>query len=69
MRAGPAAAVLGDPALAPAGEREVGAVLAATVVAHHDDGLTEIDAGGTRLMLRRAGRGPGHRAAGPHRRP
>ncbi|PIE06851.1 MAG: molybdenum ABC transporter ATP-binding protein [Rhodobacterales bacterium] len=50
-RAGAAAEVLGDPALAPAGGREVGALLAARVVARHDDGLTEIDAGGTRLML------------------
>lgn len=51
VRTGPAAAVLGDPSLAPAGDRQVGAILTATVVAHHEDGLTEIDAGGTRLML------------------
>ncbi|MCB1357896.1 MAG: molybdenum ABC transporter ATP-binding protein [Maritimibacter sp.] len=51
VRVGPAAEVLGDPGLAPAGGRAVGAVLTATVTAHHDDGLTEIDAGGTRLML------------------
>ena len=51
VRAGAATEVLGDPALAPAGGREVGAILSARVVAHHDDGLTEIDAGGSRLML------------------
>ena len=51
VRVGPAAEVLGDPGLAPAGGRAVGAVLTATVTAHHDDGLTENDAGGTRLML------------------
>ena len=61
VRAGPAAAVLGDPALAPAGGREVGAVLAATVVGHHEDGLTEIDAGGTRLMLAGLETAPGTR--------
>ncbi len=61
VRAGPTAAVLGDPALAPAGEREVGAVFAATVVTHHDDGLTEVDAGGTRLMLAGLNRAPGSR--------
>ncbi len=59
VRSGPAAAVLGDPALAPAGDREVGAVLSARVVAHHDDGLTEIDAGGSRLMLAALDAAPG----------
>ena len=59
VRVGPAAAVLGDPALAPAGGREVGAVLRATLVAHHDDGLTEIDAGGVRLMLAGIDMAPG----------
>ena len=60
VRIGPAADVLSDPALAPAGGREVGAVLAAKVVAHHDDGLTEIDAGGTRLMLAGIETAPGN---------
>lgn len=61
VRTGPAAAVLADPALAPAGFREVGAVLSATVTAHHDDGLTEIDAGGTALMLAGLDAAPGAR--------
>ena len=58
-RVGTAAEVLGDPTLAPVGARGVGAMIAATVVAHHADGLTEIDAGGTRLMLARLGCAPG----------
>src|SRR6056297_3797436 len=37
---GPAAEVLGDPAVLPAGAREAGAVLAAVVAAHHEDGLS-----------------------------
>jgi molybdate transport system ATP-binding protein len=51
LRAGSAAEVLGDPSLAPTGVREVGAVLRARVVTHHDDGLSEVDAGGVQLML------------------
>lgn len=52
-RQGPAAEVLGDPAVLPAGAREAGAVLTATVLAHHDDGLTELRAGGSPLFLPR----------------
>ena len=48
---GPALEVLGDPAVAPAGIREVGALLTATVARHHEDGLTELDAGGAALFL------------------
>lgn len=59
LRVGPVAEVFGDPSLAPLGARAVGAVLAATVVAHHDDGLSEIDAGGTRLFLSRLACAPG----------
>ena len=51
VRAGPAAAIMADPSLTPTGPRGVGALLTARVVAHHDDGLTEIDAGGVRLFL------------------
>ncbi|WP_171180753.1 molybdenum ABC transporter ATP-binding protein [Ruegeria sp. HKCCD8929] len=50
---GPAAEVLADPAVAPAGVRAVGAILQARVRAHHADGLTELDAGGDRLFLPR----------------
>lgn len=56
---GPATAVLSDPRLAPIGVRAVGAVLSARVVAHHDDGLSEIDAGGTRLFLPKVAQPPG----------
>jgi molybdate transport system ATP-binding protein len=51
LRTGPVAEVFADPGLSPAGPRGVGAVLAARMVAHHDDGLSEIDAGGARLFL------------------
>jgi len=58
-RIGPAAEVLADPAVAPTGVRDVGAVIAAQVVRHHDDGLSELDAGGTALMLPRVAQAPG----------
>ncbi|WP_322867763.1 molybdenum ABC transporter ATP-binding protein [Aquicoccus sp. G2-2] len=58
-RSGTAADVLGDPHVAPMGIREVGAVLEATVTAHHEDGLTELCAGDARLFLPRAPQAPG----------
>jgi molybdate transport system ATP-binding protein len=56
---GSAAEVLGDPAVLPAGAREAGAVLVARVAAHHDDGLTELAAGGHALFLPRIAAAPG----------
>jgi molybdate transport system ATP-binding protein len=56
---GPAAEVLGDPSVLPAGAREAGAVLIARVVAHHADGLTELAAGGLPLFVPRLAQGPG----------
>jgi molybdate transport system ATP-binding protein len=53
LRHGPALEVFGDPMIAPLGVRAMGAVLEAVVVRHHDDGLTELDAGGERLLLPR----------------
>ncbi len=53
IRQGPASEVLGDPAVLPAGAREAGAILSARIVAHHEDGLSELDAGGIRLFLPR----------------
>ena len=53
VRQGTASEVLSDPEVTPAGIRAVGAVLAARVAAHHDDGLTELDAGGVPLFLPR----------------
>ena len=50
-RIGPAAEVLGDPAVTPLGPREAGAVIEARVRAHHADGLTEVEAGGSPLFL------------------
>ena len=61
LRAGPAAQVLADPAANPMGVRGAGAMLEATVRAHHPDGLTELDAGGERLFLPRTPHAPGAR--------
>jgi molybdate transport system ATP-binding protein len=59
VRQGPAAEVLSDPTVLPAGPRGAGAVLAARVRAHHADGLTELEAGGRPLFLPRLGQAPG----------
>ncbi|OZB20413.1 MAG: molybdenum ABC transporter ATP-binding protein [Rhodobacterales bacterium 34-62-10] len=56
---GPAAEVLGNPAVLPVGAREAGAVLEARVVRHHADGLTELDAGGIALFLPLVSQPPG----------
>jgi len=59
MAQGPAAEVLGNPAVLPTGAREAGAVLLARVVAHHADGLSELSAGGIPLLLPRVAAHPG----------
>lgn len=51
VRQGPATEVLSDPAVTPLGARAAGAILQARVQAHHEDGLTELDANGVRLFL------------------
>ena len=51
LKVGPAQEVLSDPDVAPGGPRSVGAVLMARVKAHHEDGLSELDAGGVSLFL------------------
>lgn len=56
---GPAAEILADPMLTPAGVRAAGAMLEARVVAHHEDGLSELQAGGARLFLPRVPQAPG----------
>jgi molybdate transport system ATP-binding protein len=61
VRQGAAQEVLSDPAVTPTGVREAGAVLEATVAAHHDDGLTELDAGGVPLFVPRVAQAPGAR--------
>lgn len=48
---GPAAQVLGDPGVSPAGAREAGAMIAAKVLRRHADGLAELAAGEARLLL------------------
>ena len=60
-RQGPAVEVLGDPMVMPAGVRAAGALIEATVRFHHEDGLTELDAGGVRLFLPRVARALGAR--------
>ncbi|WP_300514326.1 molybdenum ABC transporter ATP-binding protein [Aliiroseovarius sp.] len=49
-----------DPGFRPAGPRAIGAVLEARVRLHHDDGLTELDAGGVPLFLPHISEPPGH---------
>lgn len=56
---GPATEVLGDPMVTPAGVRAAGALIEAEVTAHHDDGLTELAAGPTRLLVPRVSQAPG----------
>lgn len=52
IRAGPLDDMLADPGFAPViGPSLAGAVLAGTVAAHHDDGLTELALGGARVFL------------------
>jgi len=58
-RQGPALDVLSDPMVTPAGARAAGAVLSVTIRHHHDDGLTEVDAGGEPLFLPLQQRQPG----------
>lgn len=59
IRQGSAAEVLSDPDVMPAGPQSVGAVIEARVVAHHDDGLTELAAGEARFFVPRANSAPG----------
>ncbi|WP_071673123.1 molybdenum ABC transporter ATP-binding protein [Nioella nitratireducens] len=56
---GPAEQVLGDPTITPLGARSAGALLTAIVAAHHDDGLTELDAHGCPLFLPKIDKAPG----------
>jgi molybdate transport system ATP-binding protein len=52
VAAGPVSELLSDPAVSPLfGRGEAGAVIAATVVRHDPDGLTELAASGGRLIL------------------
>lgn len=56
---GTAAEVLGDPKVTPLGARAAGAVIEATIAAHHPDGLTELSAGGVPLFLPALGQAEG----------
>lgn len=58
-RQGPAAEVLGDATVTPLGAREAGALLQAKIARHHDDGLTELSAGGHALFLPHLPQAPG----------
>ncbi|MEO0752129.1 MAG: molybdenum ABC transporter ATP-binding protein, partial [Pseudomonadota bacterium] len=59
VQAGPVSDVMSDPAGLGEGARALGSLLRAQVVRHHDDGLTELDAGGAPLFLPRLDRDPG----------
>ena len=59
IRQGNAADVLGDPAVLPLGARGAGAVLEGQVIAHHDDGLSELNAGGVTLFMPMVSAEPG----------
>ncbi|MCK0142072.1 molybdenum ABC transporter ATP-binding protein [Aliiroseovarius sp. F20344] len=61
VKQGTAADVLSDPSFIPGDVRSVGAVIEAYVVTHHEDGLTELEAGGIPLHLPRIARDPGTR--------
>ena len=50
---GDAATVLGDARVLPTGVRDAGALLEAHIVQQHEDGLTELEAGGVPLFLPR----------------
>ncbi|MCI2399665.1 molybdenum ABC transporter ATP-binding protein [Aliiroseovarius subalbicans] len=58
-RCGPAADTFADPAFLPLGAREAGALLEARVITHHDDGLSELEAGGVPLFLPHVPQAPG----------
>lgn len=60
-RVGPPGEVFSDPGFRPAGPRGIGAVLEAEVRHHHEDGLSELSAGGVALLLPRVKEAPGHR--------
>ncbi|UWP97102.1 molybdenum ABC transporter ATP-binding protein (plasmid) [Aliiroseovarius crassostreae] len=51
LKVGPAEDVLADPGFTPQGPRAVGAILRAQVAVQHEDGLTELDAGGVPLFV------------------
>ncbi|MBU2867741.1 molybdenum ABC transporter ATP-binding protein [Pacificibacter marinus] len=51
LRKGPALDVLADPTTMPMGVGQVGAVLNVRIKAHHQDGLTELDASGDSYFL------------------
>lgn len=53
VRQGAAGEVLGDSGVLPTGVRSAGAILQARIRHHHDDGLTELEAGGQPLFLPR----------------
>ncbi|WP_417723490.1 molybdenum ABC transporter ATP-binding protein [Salipiger sp.] len=59
VRQGSAADVLSDPEVTPLGVRHAGALLETRVLAHHPDGLSELQAGGIRLLLPQVDRAPG----------
>ncbi|WP_424944866.1 molybdenum ABC transporter ATP-binding protein [Aliiroseovarius crassostreae] len=58
---GPAEEVLANPDFTPQGPRAVGALLQASIVRHHDDGLSELVVGGQPFFVPQLAQAPGHR--------
>lgn len=58
LRQGSAAEVLSDPAITPLGARGAGAMIEARLVRHHEDGLSELEAGGCALFVPRQSHPP-----------
>ncbi|WP_425501558.1 molybdenum ABC transporter ATP-binding protein [Roseobacter ponti] len=58
---GPADEILSDASATPLGVRAAGSLISARVVAHHPDGLSELEADGIRLLLPRVPGEPGSR--------
>lgn len=50
-RQGPPGVLFADPAFLPMGPRDAGALIEARLARHHDDGLSELEAGGAALFL------------------
>ncbi|KAF0677205.1 molybdenum ABC transporter ATP-binding protein [Profundibacterium mesophilum] len=62
LRAGPTAELLADPEAVPVlGPRDAGSVLEGRLVAHHEDGLSEVEISGGKLLLPRIEGAPGAR--------
>lgn len=60
-RRGPAMDILSDPEVTPLGVEAAGAMIEAVVIAHHNDGLSELAAGDARLFVGKVPCDPGQK--------